>query len=98
MILMINLNGHLCLMKSSHLLKYNKDILYFELFIFIYLQADNLVGIIDSDNIPCVISHRLNSMNTPPIEKIPISTHLTLQEILIVGNCSEQVCLICHLI
>ena len=33
---------------------------------------------------------RLNPLITPPLEKSPIMT-LTLQEVLIVGSCSEQV-------
>ena len=38
-----------------------------------------------------VISHRLSPMTTPPLEKIATS-HLTLQEIIIVGNVCDQVC------
>lgn len=53
-------------------------------------QADNLTTVIDLDNMPMVISHRLSAMTTPPLEKIATS-HLTLQEIIIVGNVCEQV-------
>ena len=53
-------------------------------------KADNIVTVVDMDNIPLIISHRLSPMNTPPMEKV-VSSHLTLQEILIVGNCSDQV-------
>ncbi len=56
----------------------------------VYLQADNTVNVVDVDNSSIVLSHRLNPLNTPPLEKgTPI--YLTLQEILIVGNCHEQV-------
>jgi hypothetical protein len=54
------------------------------------LKADNIITVVDMDNIPLVISHRLSPSNTPPMEKV-VSSHLTLQEILIVGNCSDQV-------
>ena len=53
---------------------------------------DNLVTVVDLDNIPMIISHRLSPLNTPPLEKIPIS-HLSLQEIIIVGNVCDQVSL-----
>lgn len=56
-----------------------------------FIEADNLATVIDVDNLPVIISHRLNPLNTPPpLEKIP-SIHLSLQEILIVGNVSEQI-------
>ncbi|RWS28592.1 protein SCAI-like protein [Leptotrombidium deliense] len=55
-----------------------------------FIESDNLITVIDVDNVPLVISHRLNPLNTPPLEKIPTS-HLTLQEILIVGNVCDQV-------
>src|SRR4051812_14075654 len=42
------------------------------------LQADNLTTVIDLDNMPLVISHRLSPMTTPPLEKIATS-HLMLQ-------------------
>jgi hypothetical protein len=60
------------------------------LFNYLILKADNIVTVVDMDNIPLVISHRLSPSNTPPMEKV-LSSHLTLQEILIVGNCSDQV-------
>lgn len=46
--------------------------------------------VVDMNNAPLVISHRLNTNNTPPMEKV-LSSHLILQEILIVGNCTDQV-------
>jgi len=45
---------------------------------------------LDTDSNSIVLSHRLNPLITPPVEKSPIMT-LTLQEVLIVGSCSEQV-------
>ena len=54
-------------------------------------QADNIVNVVDVDSSSIVLSHRLTPLNTPPLEKgTPI--YLTLQEILIIGNCHEQVC------
>lgn len=55
-----------------------------------FFQADNLVNIVDVDSTSIVLSHRLNPLNSPPVEKLP-SNHLTLQEILIMGNCCDQV-------
>ncbi|XP_023244550.1 protein SCAI-like, partial [Centruroides sculpturatus] len=55
-----------------------------------FIEADNLVNVMDVDSSSIVLSHRLSPLNTPPIEKLP-SNHLTLQEILIVGNCCDQV-------
>ncbi|XP_023244559.1 protein SCAI-like [Centruroides sculpturatus] len=54
-----------------------------------FIEADNLVNVMDVDSSSIVLSHRLSPLNTPPIEKLP-SNHLTLQEILIVGNCCDQ--------
>lgn len=54
------------------------------------LQADNLVNVVDLDSSSIVLSHRLSPLNTPPMEKVP-SSHLSLQEILIIGNCCDQV-------
>lgn len=34
--------------------------------------------------------YRLSPLTTPPVEKSPIM-NLTLQEILIIGNCNDQV-------
>lgn len=49
-----------------------------------------MVTVVDLDNIPMVLSHRLGLMNTPPLEKVSL-TPLSLQEIIIVGNVCDQV-------
>ena len=54
------------------------------------LQADCTVRVLDHDGTPIVLSHRLTPLNTPPLEK-GTPAILRLQEILIVGNSSEQV-------
>lgn len=54
------------------------------------MQADNIVTVVDLNNCPLVISHRLSAATTPPMEKV-MPSHLTLQEIIIVGNCTDQV-------
>ena len=63
---------------------------YWIVILWYFLQADNLVNIVDVDSTSVVLSHRLNPLNSPPVEKLP-SNHLTLQEILIMGNCCDQV-------
>lgn len=55
-----------------------------------FVQADNIINVVDVDSNAIVLSHRLTPLNTPPLDKgSPV--YLTLQEILIVGNCHEQV-------
>ena len=54
------------------------------------LQADSVVSVVDVDSSAIVLSHRLTPLNTPALEK-GSTIHLTLQEILIIGNCQEQV-------
>lgn len=55
-----------------------------------YSQADNIVNIVDVDSSTVILSHRLTPYNTPPLEKgVPLC--LTLHEVLIVGNTSDQV-------
>ncbi|KAI8750598.1 protein SCAI [Biomphalaria glabrata] len=55
-----------------------------------FIEADNLINVVDVDSSSIVLSHRLTPLNTPPLEKgTPV--YLTLQEVLIVGNCHEQV-------
>ncbi|XP_025112792.1 protein SCAI-like isoform X2 [Pomacea canaliculata] len=55
-----------------------------------FIEADNIINVVDMDSSSIVLSHRLTPLNTPPLEKgAPV--YLTLQEILIVGNCHEQV-------
>ncbi|ELU10092.1 hypothetical protein CAPTEDRAFT_93181 [Capitella teleta] len=55
-----------------------------------FIDADNIVNVVDVDSSSIILSHRLTPLNTPPLEK-STPTYLTLQEILIVGNCLEQV-------
>lgn len=65
-------------------------VITFKLFDICGLQADNIINVVDMDSSSIVLSHRLTPLNTPPLEKgAPV--YLTLQEILIVGNCHEQV-------
>ncbi|XP_041368658.1 protein SCAI-like [Gigantopelta aegis] len=55
-----------------------------------FIEADNIINVVDVDSSTIVLSHRLTLLNTPPLDKgTPV--YLTLQEILIVGNCHEQV-------
>ncbi|XP_012944072.1 protein SCAI [Aplysia californica] len=55
-----------------------------------FIEADNIINVVDVDSSSIVLSHRLTPLNTPPLEKgTPV--YLTLQEVLIVGNCHEQV-------
>ncbi|XP_070182651.1 protein SCAI-like isoform X2 [Littorina saxatilis] len=55
-----------------------------------FIEADNIINVVDADSSMMVLSHRLTPLNTPPQDKgAPV--YLTLQEILIVGNCHEQV-------
>ena len=55
-----------------------------------FLESDAVLNILDADSNPMVISHRLSPLTTPPVEKNP-AMDLTLQEVLIVGNSSDQV-------
>ncbi|XP_067661934.1 protein SCAI-like isoform X1 [Haliotis asinina] len=55
-----------------------------------FIEADNIINVVDVDSSTIVLSHRLTPLNTPPLDKCA-PTYLTLQEILIVGNCHEQV-------
>ncbi|XP_059146296.1 protein SCAI-like [Physella acuta] len=55
-----------------------------------FIEADSIINVVDVDSSSIVLSHRLTPLNTPPLEKgTPV--YLTLQEVLIVGNCHEQV-------
>ncbi|XP_050403884.1 protein SCAI isoform X1 [Patella vulgata] len=55
-----------------------------------FIEADNIINVVDVDSSTIVLSHRLTPLNTPPADKgAPV--YLSLQEILIVGNCHEQV-------
>ncbi|KAL0279960.1 UNVERIFIED_CONTAM: hypothetical protein PYX00_001400 [Menopon gallinae] len=55
-----------------------------------FIKADALVSVIHADSNTIVLSHRLSPLTTPPVEKSPMM-NLTLQEILIIGNCADQV-------
>ncbi|RXG58577.1 Protein SCAI [Armadillidium vulgare] len=55
-----------------------------------FIDADNGVNVLDMDSNTIVLSHRLSGHNTPPMEK-STNINLSLQEILIVGNCTDQV-------
>ncbi|XP_017462723.1 PREDICTED: protein SCAI-like, partial [Rhagoletis zephyria] len=52
--------------------------------------SDNIVNVVDMNNTPLVISHRMSAGNVPPMEKV-MPSHLALQEVMIIGNCSDQV-------
>ena len=43
-----------------------------------FIEADTVVNVLDSDSNSIVLSHRLNPLITPPVEKSPIMT-LSLQ-------------------
>ena len=55
-----------------------------------FIEADTVVNVLDSDSNSIVLSHRLNPLITPPVERSPIMT-LSLQEVIIVGNVTDQV-------
>lgn len=55
-----------------------------------FIEADTVVNVLDSDSNSIVLSHRLNPLITPPVERSPIMT-LSLQEVIIVGNLTDQV-------
>ena len=48
------------------------------------------MNVLDSDSNSIVLSHRLNPLITPPVERSPVMT-LSLQEVIIVGNVADQV-------
>lgn len=54
-----------------------------------FVKAESAV-ILHSDSDPVVLSHRLRPQTSPPVERLPPMC-LSLQEILIVGNCADQV-------
>jgi len=55
-----------------------------------FIEADTIVNVLDSDSNSIVLSHRLNPLITPPVERSPVMT-LSLQEVIIVGNVADQV-------
>ncbi|XP_037079944.1 protein SCAI-like [Pollicipes pollicipes] len=54
-----------------------------------FIEADNVVNVLDMDSNQMVLSHRLHQLTAPAVDRSP-SMCLSLQEILVVGNCSEQ--------
>lgn len=56
-----------------------------------FIKAESAVGVLHAEtNQPLILTHRLGPMTSPPVELSPPMC-LTLQEILIVGNCADQV-------
>ncbi|XP_043476429.1 protein SCAI isoform X2 [Leptopilina heterotoma] len=55
-----------------------------------FVKAEAAVGVLHTDVSPTVTSHRLGPLTSPPVERSPPMC-LSLQEILIVGNCTDQV-------
>ncbi|XP_066581314.1 protein SCAI [Prorops nasuta] len=55
-----------------------------------FVKAESAVGVLHSDSNPVVLTHRLGPTTCPPVERSPPMC-LSLQEILIVGNCADQV-------
>ncbi|XP_061933334.1 protein SCAI isoform X3 [Apis cerana] len=55
-----------------------------------FVKAESTVGVVHSDTNPVILTHRLGPQTSPPIERTPPMC-LSLQEILIVGNCADQV-------
>ncbi|KAG5319609.1 SCAI protein, partial [Pseudoatta argentina] len=55
-----------------------------------FVKAESAVGVLHSDSNPIVLIHRLGPQTCPPVERSPPMC-LSLQEILIVGNCADQV-------
>lgn len=56
-----------------------------------FVKSETVIGVMHNDSVPVVLSHRLGPMSCPPIEQRSQSMCLSLQEILIVGNCADQV-------
>lgn len=55
-----------------------------------FVEADNICTVLSGDSTPVVITNRLTQFNCPPVDKsIPKQLHLA--EILIVGNCYDQI-------
>ncbi|XP_023248332.1 protein SCAI [Copidosoma floridanum] len=56
-----------------------------------FVKAESAVGVLDADtNAPIVLTHRLGPLTSPPVERSPPMC-LSLQEILIIGNQTDQV-------
>ena len=54
-----------------------------------FVECDTFLNIIDSDSNSVVLSHRLSGVMTPPVERSPVMT-LSLHQVIIVGNLSDQ--------
>lgn len=56
-----------------------------------FVKAESAVAVLHAEsNTPVVLTHRLGPLTSPPVERSPPMC-LSLQEILIVGNCADQV-------
>ncbi|XP_077301693.1 protein SCAI [Arctopsyche grandis] len=55
-----------------------------------FIKAEAMVSVLHADSNPIVLSHRLSPLTTPPVERSQVM-NLTLQEILIIGSCTDQV-------
>ncbi|XP_026670817.1 protein SCAI isoform X2 [Ceratina calcarata] len=55
-----------------------------------FVKAESAVEVIHSDSNPVILTYRLGPQTSPPVERTPPMC-LSLQEILIVGNCADQV-------
>ncbi len=55
-----------------------------------FIEADNICPVLSGDSTPVVITNRLTQSNCPAMEKTS-SKQLKLAEILIVGNCYDQI-------
>ncbi|CAK9797577.1 Protein SCAI [Anthophora quadrimaculata] len=55
-----------------------------------FVKAESAVGVVHSDSNPVILTHRLGPQTSPLVERTPPMC-LSLQEILIVGNCADQV-------
>ncbi|XP_001626466.2 protein SCAI [Nematostella vectensis] len=57
-----------------------------------FVQADNLVSVMTPDVLPVMLSHRTKPLDIPSMHTGPPSgSILSLQEIIIIGNCEKQV-------
>ncbi|XP_015430048.1 PREDICTED: protein SCAI isoform X3 [Dufourea novaeangliae] len=56
-----------------------------------FVKAETALGVVHTDSSnPVILTHRLGPQTSPPVERTPPMC-LSLQEILIVGNCADQV-------
>ncbi|XP_070581867.1 protein SCAI-like [Ptychodera flava] len=54
-----------------------------------FIEAEQIINVIDTDTKPMVLPHRLGKDGVPALERQQV--YLTLQEALIIGNCNEQI-------